>query len=159
MSHGTGLTDIKAEPNLVPLLDLVFQLIMFFMICVSFVTDQVNEYIKLPVIQSARPLDKGEIDVLVANIDQEGNLPIVGQPQPLRSDGEIHYYAQRQFAFAKLIAEEKGKRSGQVNTTIIIRPDRRSTYANLYRVVRLFKQVGFTKFAIQGYPTGEQADG
>ncbi len=33
---------VKADPNLVPLLDLVFQLIMFFMICVNFVSEQVN---------------------------------------------------------------------------------------------------------------------
>ena len=50
--HGSSTNEVQAEPNLVPLLDLVFQLIMFFMVCVNFVSQQVNEDIKLPVAQS-----------------------------------------------------------------------------------------------------------
>ena len=45
-----------ADPNLTPLLDLVLQLIMFFMITVNFVrTDQFDDAIKLPVATSAMP--------------------------------------------------------------------------------------------------------
>src|SRR5215831_1988380 len=128
MSHGgPSLGEIKAEPNLVPLLDLVFQLIMFFMICVSFVTDQVNERIKLPEAQSARPLDKGEIDVLFLNMDESGKLVVPGQAQPLASEPEMRYYLRQQYADAKRAAEEKGDRKGQVRTVVIIRADKNST--------------------------------
>ena len=65
-------TPVKADPNLVPLLDLVFQLIMFFMICVNFVGEQVNADIQLPTSQSARPMDKTDADVLFLNLDAQG---------------------------------------------------------------------------------------
>src|SRR5215471_6124973 len=97
--HGAG-SDIKAEPNLVPLLDLVFQLIMFFMICVNFVSEQVNKDIQLPVSQSARAMDKGEVDVLFLNMDRDGNLMISGQPRPLNTHGEIQYYLRQQYSDA-----------------------------------------------------------
>ena len=42
MSHGSSSSD-KCEPNLVPLLDMVLQLVMFFMVCANFVMEQVNE--------------------------------------------------------------------------------------------------------------------
>jgi biopolymer transport protein ExbD len=151
MSHAS-LGEIKAEPNLVPLLDLVFQLIMFFMICVSFVTDQVNERIKLPEAQSARPLDKGEVDVLFLNLDDTGKLIVPGQQHPLSSEGEMRYYLRQQYADAKRTAEEKKKR--QVNTVIIIRADKNATYANVFQLLRLCKDIGYHKLQLRAYPKG-----
>jgi biopolymer transport protein ExbD len=55
MNRGSSRIDSKAEPNLTPLLDVVLQLLMFFMMCVNFVTEQVNSDIALPDAQSARP--------------------------------------------------------------------------------------------------------
>src|SRR5947209_19097482 len=68
MSHGGSSDGGTMEPNLTPLLDVVLQLLMFFMMCVNFVTEQVSGDIKLPVSQSARPMDKTETDVLFINV-------------------------------------------------------------------------------------------
>jgi len=151
MSHGPSTDAIKAEPNLVPLLDLVFQLIMFFMICVNFVSEQVNEDIKLPVAQSARAMDKGEIDVLFLNMDPTGKLIAPGQPKPLASLGEKKYYLKQQFTDAKRAAEERGDRSGKVNTAIIIRADRNATYAELFELLHLCKEAGYHKMQLRAY--------
>src|SRR5689334_24068400 len=67
MSHGAADIGL-AEPNLTPLLDVVLQLLMFFMMCVNFVTEQVNEDVKLPESQSAAPMDKADVDVLFLNV-------------------------------------------------------------------------------------------
>ncbi|MFN6050729.1 MAG: ExbD/TolR family protein, partial [Planctomycetia bacterium] len=48
MSHGGSSDGGNMEPNLTPLLDVVLQLLMFFMMCVNFVTNQVSEDIILP---------------------------------------------------------------------------------------------------------------
>src|SRR6266403_3123687 len=113
MSHTVG-DDIKAEPNLIPLLDLVFQLIMFFMICVNFVSAQVNEEIKLPISQSARAMDKAEVEVLVLNMEATGKILVVGQPRPLGTIGEKKYFLKQFYADAKRAAEESGDKRGQV---------------------------------------------
>ena len=55
----------RAEPNLVPLLDVILQLVMFFMLCANFVMEQVNEAIKLPDAIAAKPLDKRAGDYLI----------------------------------------------------------------------------------------------
>ena len=59
MSHGGGGADgeISAEPNLTPLLDLVLQLIFFFMLCANFVQEDLNEDIQLPTASQAVALD------------------------------------------------------------------------------------------------------
>src|SRR5258708_32267119 len=68
MSHGGGSED-NLDPDLTPLLDLVLQLLMFFIINVNFVSDQVNPDVKLPQSESARPMDKpGEADIFLNQV-------------------------------------------------------------------------------------------
>src|SRR5947209_9032894 len=143
MSHGPALSEIKAEPNLTPLLDVVLQLIMFFMVGVSFVNDQVNENIQLPSAQSARPLDKGETDVLFLNLNKDGQMEVVGQEEPLRNDAQIGSYLKQEFADRKA-RDEKGK----VNTMVILRADERVEYKTVYKVLRKCKDAGFTKLQL-----------
>lgn len=71
MSHGSVE---KCEPNLIPMLDLVLQLIMFFMLVTNFIADDLNEAVKLPNAIEARPLDKNEEWVITLNVDKKGRL-------------------------------------------------------------------------------------
>src|SRR5947207_14774133 len=100
MSHAPSHEGI-AEPNLTPLLDVVMQLLMFFMMCVNFVSEQVNEDIKLPVAQSARPMDKRLGEVLVLNMDAQGQLIVPGRSRPLTTPLEIATYLKQEYADAK----------------------------------------------------------
>ncbi len=151
MGHGPHSDAIKAEPNLVPLLDLVFQLIMFFMICVNFVSEQVNGDIKLPVAQSARPMDKGEVDVLFLNMDETGKVMVPGQPKPLTTLVEKRYYLKQQYADAKRAAEERGNKAGKVSTAVIIRADRGATYLQVFELLHLCKEAGYHKMQLRAY--------
>jgi biopolymer transport protein ExbD len=151
MRREAGFEAIKADPNLVPLLDLVFQLIMFFMICVNFVSEQVNEDIKLPVAQSARPMDKGEIDVLFLNMDKYGNVMVPGRKDPLITTGVKQFYLNQQHADTVNIQREKGDRSGRVNTVVIIRADQGSNYGQIFELLHLCKQAGYHKLQLRAY--------
>jgi len=53
MGHSEGLE----EPNLIPLLDLVLQMVMFFMACTNFAMENLNEAVQLPLAQSAKPVE------------------------------------------------------------------------------------------------------
>jgi len=68
MSSASGSGNDVVEPNLTPLLDLVMQLLMFFIICVRFVTDQVKQEIQVPVNQEARPASKVADQPIVLNL-------------------------------------------------------------------------------------------
>jgi biopolymer transport protein ExbD len=146
---GSDANEIRAEPNLVPLLDLVFQLIMFFMVCVNFVSQQVNEDIKLPIAQSARPMDKAEVDVLFLNVDQHGKLMVPGRDQPLTTLPQIRVYLRQFYADAKRAAEERGDKSGRVKTTVVIRADKRTTYRTIYELLQLCKDIGYQRLQLR----------
>lgn len=53
-AHGS---EMNLEPNLTPLLDLVFQLITFFMLVINFKGASLDLSLKLPVLGSARPIE------------------------------------------------------------------------------------------------------
>ena len=71
MSHGSA-SDETIEPNLTPLLDLVLQLLMFFMITVNFTQGVTNTGETLPHSETVAPLDP------------EGNDPIILSVKPFR---------------------------------------------------------------------------
>jgi len=155
MSHAVESENV--EPNLVPLLDLVFQLVMFFMICANFKDKELNtQDVRLPDAQSARPIEKAEMDVLFLNIDREGKLVVVGREQPLRTLLEVEYYLRQQFKDAEEFAKAKGGQAGDVKTSVIIRAHRDADYAQVYNVLRLCKTVGFRKLQLRAIQKTQQ---
>jgi biopolymer transport protein ExbD len=152
------------EPNLTPLLDVVLQLLMFFMMCVNFVTEQVSGDIKLPVSQSARPMDKSETDVLFVNVKpfhikdfadrdaeerdklsrtfQENDpcILIVGK-FPMKVI-ELQQWLKEQYRDAELKSKAAGE-GGTVKTAIILRAHADTEYAQVYHILNMCKVVGF----------------
>lgn len=147
MSHAPIGEGSSAEPNLVPLLDLVMQLVMFFMVCANFAIGQVNERIKLPDMQSARPLDKSETDVLYLNLNDQGALEVVGR-EPMVKPTEMRVFLRREFEDAQRLAREKGG-PGEVKTTIIIRADKAVEYKDVFRLMDMCKKIGYRKFQMR----------
>src|SRR5262245_8678474 len=97
MAHGKG-----EEPNLVPLLDLVLQLVMFCMVCANLGMEQVNEQIKLPQATASRPLDKSGDRTVYLNVDKEGQvhlsaLDAVGSERVLTNAKMVESYMKRRY--------------------------------------------------------------
>src|SRR5947199_3423702 len=153
MTHGVGSEGSKADPNLTPLLDVVLQLLMFFMMCVNFVSEQVNQSIVLPVSQSARPMDKSEVAVLFLNVDRLGNLIVPGHDS-LTSREQIGYYLRQQYADAERTDRLSGGK-GEVKTAVVIRADQNATYQQIYDVLQICKQVGYGKLHLRARSRAE----
>jgi len=148
MTQGLQLGEVKADPNLTPLLDVVLQLIMFFMVGVSFVSNQVNAGIDLPTAQSARPMEKGLIDVLFLNVNKDGQLEVVGQDQPLTTPDQVNFYLTQQYSDLKRLDRDRGGK-GVVNTVVILRADQRASYREVYDLLRRVKEAGFTRIQMR----------
>jgi biopolymer transport protein ExbD len=72
MAASVGSGADRVEPNLTPLLDVILQLIMFFMITVNFVNNTFSANVRLASSISATELqDKAESDMLVVNVEVE----------------------------------------------------------------------------------------
>jgi biopolymer transport protein ExbD len=143
MSHGG---DADCDPNLVPMLDLVLQLIMFFIVCVNLKQQDYNtKDLTLPSAQSARPLEKSANDPLFLNLNTKGELLLTGR-EPLKTEPEIRQYLKGEFAESERIKKKR---------VIIIRADQAAFYEEVYKVLRLCKDAGFNRLQLRAVQKGK----
>ncbi|HEY7155575.1 MAG TPA: biopolymer transporter ExbD [Gemmataceae bacterium] len=170
MSHGGGGEGAAVEPNLTPLLDVVLQLLMFFMMCVNFVNEQVNEGIALPKSQAVKPMDKADTDVLYINMkpfakkDFQDRLPadvfsrvearflegdeciLVTGKEPMKRQ-DLKVWLRQQYDDAKQLAERRG--SKDVNTAIVIRAHKNADYGQVFEILQMCKNTGYTRLKLR----------
>jgi biopolymer transport protein ExbD len=146
-----------AEPNLTPLLDIVFQLITFFMLVINFASDNYDQRIKLPDAGSARPVEDTQRvleDRLVLNIDKSGNLLIGNEIQPIN---EATKTIKHQAALVKLnLKVTKAKidvETAGLPTTIILRADKDASFSSVLDMIKACQSQGFRKFALRAMKT------
>ena len=144
---GSMSSDASAEPNLTPMLDLVFQLITFFMLVTNFKARDLDLSLKLPVVGSARPVDtQGTEELLVLNVDSEGILKVFDIPREPVS--YIAIEAKMSRAAAKR-ENPKFKPDDDLPTTVVIRADKKTSFSKLNLVIKACQDKGFRKFALK----------
>ena len=160
MSHGGG--DEIAEPDLTPMLDLILQLLMFFIINVNFVSEQVSTDIKLPSSESARPIDKADPGAIF--LGQK-----VKTPQYMNKLTEKERERFRNFDSIVLIPTQppmsppeakawlrdkhdslvRLRGGGKVDTIIYFRPDAELEYGEMTKLMNYCKVAGFTRIKVR----------
>ena len=143
MSHGSVE---KCEPNMTPMLDLVLQLVMFFMLCANFMAEDVNSSVKLPTALQARPLDKAEDRVIFLNVDKDGKvLASTRIPTPLTNRVQVAGYMRTQQLFEEQLrkaAADKGKPEPPVSL-VVIRAHEDCRYEKVAQILLGCREAGF----------------
>ena len=138
------------NPNLTPLLDVVLQLITFFMMLVHFGTrlEGSSKGVRLPVAPAALPGSDLTIDRLVAAMDAKGRLLVAGD---VLDEGA---------ASAWWAAQAKARRAGletlrepaagddMLPTVVILRADRAASYGAVRRALAEAQDKGFARFSL-----------
>jgi len=141
----------SAEPDLTPLLDVVFQLITFFMLVINFSNDNYDQRVRLPVAGTARPVedrDKISEDRLVLNVDKTGHLLMNGQEMPMhKAIAEIKHQAD--LVKLNLSAAKQKVDSTGLPTTIVLRADKDTPFSQLHQLIKACQTNGFHKFALK----------
>ena len=144
-----------AQPNLTPLLDMVFQLITFFMLVINFKEASLDQSLQLPVLGSARPVEtKGEEDLLVLNIDSDGRLKVYGHTP------DVHAYiaAEAKQEETRVKAKNKAFKSGdEFPATVVIRADKATPFKLLNDVIKVCQKHNYRKFALKAVNRREGA--
>jgi biopolymer transport protein ExbD len=142
---------LKAEPNLTPMLDMVFQLVTFFMLVINFKAASLDTSLQLPVIGSALPIESGQSDVLVLNIMRDGKLRMYGEIRDVENCIAQEARTARQSAGG---VGSKSDMSSELSTTVIIRADRTTPYHIIHQVIQACQNHGFRNFQYRALSTG-----
>lgn len=144
--------DLRAEPNLTPLLDVVFQLITFFMLVINFSNDNHDQRVRLPIAGSARPIDdpsKAAEDRLVLNIDKQGQLLFNGKNFSTSEAVEQIKFQASLIRFNARAAGLKFDSTTGLPTRVVIRADKELPFSTLYTFMTACQNNGFQKFDLK----------
>jgi biopolymer transport protein ExbD len=137
----------EADPNMTPLLDVVLQLIMFFMITVNFVrTEHFPKEIILPVAQAAVPMDNSAEDWVYLNINKEGKLE--GINEELGTQQKMKSYLSRQKEDLERKARVQG-RTGELRIVVVVRAHQDARYSEIWEVLDSCQKAGYKRWQIR----------
>lgn len=134
----------ETEVNLTPLLDLVLQLIMFFMITVNFVqADQFPGGIYLPVAQSAMVMDQQADVPVFLNLNRDGKLVGAQENFGLDTFGKIQVHL-------KELRNQKVLTHGEdVRIVVVLRADQNCRYRKVHEVLEACQRAGYNNWQIR----------
>jgi biopolymer transport protein ExbD len=137
----------KCEPNLTPLLDVVLQLVMFFMLCANFVMEQVNEQIKLPSAIEARALDKSVKNYIILNVDAEGKITVGNDF--FDSPAKVGGFLRTSYDFDKARTKPAEWEAGKGRSVIIVRAHKDCHYKQVDDVLSVCRRVGYLSLQLR----------
>jgi biopolymer transport protein ExbD len=154
MSASVGQSDGKLEINLTPLLDLVLQLIMFFMLTVNFVRiDQINDEVVLPVVQSAMPIRISTDEFVYVSINKDGTFISAGTR--LANKDKVEQYVKQVKYERDRILEQRAKREGKsfsavaTGTVGVVRAHKDCKWGDVDDVLQAFIKAGYTRHQLR----------
>jgi biopolymer transport protein ExbD len=145
-----SISESAANPNLTPLLDIVLQLITFFMMLVHFGTrlEGATKVVRLPLAPAALPGSDLTFDRLSVILDAQGRLLV--ENQALDESAAAAWWAQqaksRRAGLETLGAA--GAAEELLPTVVILRADRAASYGAVRRTLTAAQDQGFAHFSL-----------
>lgn len=118
------------ELMIIPMIDIMFFLLVFFMLGTLYMIEQKNIPVKLPEAKSAL------VDT------QQNNFAIT-----MKKDGSL-YLEDKQAELASLLHQAKLESKNNPNMAVIIRADREIDYGKVITLIDYFKSVGIQRFGL-----------
>lgn len=118
--------------NMTPFIDVVFILLIFFLVAAKFANEDRELPVQLPSAQSAIPMTM-EPEVLVVGVNQAGGYVIEGQVLDIESlESRIR----------------KGVSDNPVNQTVVIRGDRRVPFQHVVAVMDICRKANVPSYKV-----------
>lgn len=135
----------NVEPNLTPMLDMVFQLVTFFMLVINFKGASMDLSLSLPVLGSAKPVEwTGKKEPLTLNLAKTGKVTAYGQDV-----GDIEKFIVRETRLMKEFLKAEGaSNTEEMPIPVIIRADQSAPFHEVNRIIKLCQNNGFRQFQL-----------
>lgn len=140
------------NPNLTPLLDMVLQLITFFMMLIHFGAklEGSSKGIRLPTAPAALPGRDLAFDRLAASVDARGRLLVDDKPldEVEARSWWVNQAKARRAGLETLDASTVGGGGGELPTLVILRADKDVSFGTVRGILSEAQSRGFAQFSL-----------
>lgn len=135
-SEGPSTTDV----DMTPMIDIVFQLMTFFIFTLNFSEAEQDDRIQLPLSQLAKPVPGPVEKPITLQVTNTSSVIYAGELIPV---AQIGGYLERE----KASLVNAGRQPAEA--TVIVRADGRAKTGEVQEVVKICQEKGFEKFALR----------
>ncbi len=129
------------EGDMTPMIDMVFQLIAFFMVLINFTEADQNQRIHLPSSELAKPAEVPLDSPITIHVTAEGTALLGTEEVPIQG-------LTRLLTIEYQVLVRKGPGRGK-SATVVIRGDGVTKFGLVQEVIQICQDVGFEKFALR----------
>lgn len=129
-----------AEGDLTPMIDMVFQLIAFFMVLINFAQTEANDRVVLPKSVLVKPPEEALEFPIVLHVTQDGEIILGGEGF---TTDTLRIGLNRELA----VITSEGKKPGDAN--VIIRAHQNTAAGDVQEVIRVAQEQKLEKFALR----------
>jgi biopolymer transport protein ExbD len=129
-----------AEGDLTPMIDMVFQLIAFFMVLINFAQTESNDRVKLPSSQLVKPPEVPLEFPIILHVAQDGEIILGGDDYTAET---LRVGLQKELAVIKA----EGKTVEDAN--VVIRAHKDTSAGDVQEVIRVAQEQKLEKFALR----------
>jgi biopolymer transport protein ExbD len=129
-----------AEGDLTPMIDMVFQLIAFFMVLINFAQTEANDRVVLPKSVLVKPPEEALKFPIVLHVTQDGEVILGGEGYTIDT---LRIGLNRELAVIKA----EGKSPGDAN--VVIRAHQNAAAGDVQEVIRVAQEQKLEQFALR----------
>ncbi|MBR5415491.1 MAG: biopolymer transporter ExbD [Thermoguttaceae bacterium] len=144
------------EPNMTPMIDIVFLLMTFFIMVINFSQAESNEAVHLPDSELAQPPETPPSEPMTVQVDADENI-YLGSARCWLDPGAVQPGAR---PLAEVLSEELNMKKvvseiRPEDITLIIRADADASVGFVQRVIQTCQSVGIVTFTLRAKHGGE----
>ncbi|MEX2171686.1 MAG: biopolymer transporter ExbD [Pirellulales bacterium] len=136
----------ETQGDMTPMIDMVFQLIAFFMVALNFADVEQEQSINLPSSELAKPPDVAYEEPLTVQITREETVLFGGEEMPPE---QLLSAMRREAQFMQTYDKKVS------DATVVIRADESVKTGIVQRVIEICQEVQFEKFALRSRQSDE----
>ena len=125
---------------MMPMIDMTFQLIAFFMVLLNFTEAEQDERVKLPRSQLAKPIDERVETPITLQLTRDGTILYGGRPHTLDT-AERQLFNEAQYL--RTIGDTPQ------DATVIIRADAESAFGRVQQLMKICRDNDFEQFRLR----------
>ncbi len=129
-----------SEGDMTPMIDMVFQLIAFFMVLINFSESEANERVVLPSSQLVKPPEAPLEFPIILHIAQDGEV-ILG--------GDTYTAETLKIGLSRELSVIKAEKKNPADANVIIRAHKDAATGDVQEVIRVAQEQKLEKFALR----------